>query len=230
MEVNRDQWMSSGIGNLEIVDRADWLIEIDGVAGYLLLEDIFTLIGLLEGMPPKAKILEVGSFMGLSALLFAKAFYASQNYSAKIYCVDIWGDWDVHYDHPLMKIISDGRIYEKFMDNISKSGLGNFIFPIRKESVEASRDFPDQNFDMIFIDGDHTEEGALRDIEAWHPKLKSGGLLIGHDFFQNGVQMAVRRYTKDKDLGCILFGVGSVFMLVPRKNVLNGLKSLCSHQ
>ncbi len=228
MRVNRDQWMTPAVGNLEIIDAEECLIEIDGVAGYLLVEDIFTLIALLEGMPQKSKILEIGSFMGLSALLFAKALYASQNYSTRIYCVDTWGDWSARFDHPLMKIISQGKIYEKFLNNISDSGLENFIIPIRKDSVETARDFPDENFDLIFIDGDHTVDGAYRDLSAWHPKLKPGGILVGHDYFQTGVQKAVHKYTKERNLSCILFGVGSVFMLVPRDNILANLKSICS--
>ena len=30
--------------------------------------------------------------------------------------------------------------------------------------------------DAIYIDGDHTYEGAKSDIEIWLPKLKIGGL------------------------------------------------------
>lgn len=50
-------------------------------------------------------------------------------------------------------------------------------------SAEASRLVADHSFDLVFIDGDHTYEGALEDIDLWLPKVKPGGILAGHDFF-----------------------------------------------
>jgi len=42
--------------------------------------------------------------------------------------------------------------------------------------------FPDATFDWIYVDADHSFEGALRDARASAPKLKSGGLLVFNDF------------------------------------------------
>ncbi len=36
--------------------------------------------------------------------------------------------------------------------------------------------------DFVFIDGDHTYEGVKADIAAWTGKVKSGGILGGHDY------------------------------------------------
>lgn len=36
--------------------------------------------------------------------------------------------------------------------------------------------------DFVFIDGDHSYEGVKIDLEKYVPKLKLGGLLIGHDW------------------------------------------------
>ena len=40
----------------------------------------------------------------------------------------------------------------------------------------------DGELDFVFIDGEHTYEAAKSDIEAWCPKVCSGGLLMGHDY------------------------------------------------
>lgn len=53
---------------------------------------------------------------------------------------------------------------------------------LRKSSVDAAKDMPDASLDFVFIDADHSYEGCRQDIEAWLPKLKSGGLLSGHDY------------------------------------------------
>lgn len=45
--------------------------------------------------------------------------------------------------------------------------------------------------DLVFIDADHSFEGAKRDILAWRPKLRPGGFLVGHDYEWETVKQAV---------------------------------------
>lgn len=54
---------------------------------------------------------------------------------------------------------------------------------IRDYTVKAAELFPDEFFDCIYIDADHTYEGAKADVEAWHPKVKKGGFVIGDDYW-----------------------------------------------
>ena len=50
----------------------------------------------------------------------------------------------------------------------------------------------DESVDAIFIDGDHTYEGVLRDISIWKPKIKKKGLIVGDDYpLFSGVKKAV---------------------------------------
>lgn len=42
--------------------------------------------------------------------------------------------------------------------------------------------FADATFDWIYVDADHSYEGALRDARACAPKLKPGGYLVFNDF------------------------------------------------
>ena len=43
----------------------------------------------------------------------------------------------------------------------------------------------------MFIDADHTEAAVLSDIEAWTPKVRSEGFVIGHDIDWPSVRRAV---------------------------------------
>lgn len=42
--------------------------------------------------------------------------------------------------------------------------------------------FPDDHFDWIYIDADHSYAGVARDITAAAPKVKPGGYLVFNDF------------------------------------------------
>lgn len=63
-------------------------------------------------------------------------------------------------------------------------------------SVEAAQQLPDDAYDFVFIDADHSYEGARNDIEAWWPKVCPGGWLCGHDYGKEfeGVKRAVDEF------------------------------------
>jgi Methyltransferase domain len=77
----------------------------------------------------------------------------------------------------------------------------------RQFSYKAAPGFPDGHFDFVYVDGDHRYEFALRDLRDFAAKLKPGGLLFGHDFFENdfasrehyGVVEAVNAFLKRSD-------------------------------
>jgi predicted O-methyltransferase YrrM len=53
---------------------------------------------------------------------------------------------------------------------------------IRMDSVISADLFPDEFFDFIFIDADHSYEAVVKDIQSWWPKIKKGGIFAGDDF------------------------------------------------
>jgi predicted O-methyltransferase YrrM len=68
---------------------------------------------------------------------------------------------------------------------------------IKEDSVLAASRFKDYSIDLVFIDGDHSYEGCNRDICAWLPKVKVGGLIGGHDYnhpLQGNVKKAVDEF------------------------------------
>lgn len=61
-------------------------------------------------------------------------------------------------------------------------------------TTEAATMVPNDHFDFVFIDADHSYEAVRRDIQDWLPKVKVGGWLCGHDF--NKLYTADDRTTK----------------------------------
>lgn len=66
------------------------------------------------------------------------------------------------------------------------------VSTVRLPSVEAAKTFPDKYFDFVYIDGAHDYENVLLDIKSWHPKIKSGAFLCGHDATYPEVMKAIR--------------------------------------
>lgn len=57
---------------------------------------------------------------------------------------------------------------------------------IRLPSLAGAKLFADGSLDWVFLDGDHDYPAVLDDIKAWLPKVKTGGVLAGHDFVPDG--------------------------------------------
>ena len=53
---------------------------------------------------------------------------------------------------------------------------------IRERGKDAHSKFDDASLDWIFIDGDHTLKGIFADLWNYWSKVKSGGLVCGHDY------------------------------------------------
>ena len=53
---------------------------------------------------------------------------------------------------------------------------------IQSASWDAAAQFDDASIDFVFIDADHIYEHVKKDILAWLPKVKPGGIIAGHDY------------------------------------------------
>lgn len=73
---------------------------------------------------------------------------------------------------------------------------------IKKDSMEAVKDIPDESLDFVFIDADHSYKAVRDDIQEWSKKVRKGGIVSGHDYYvfksgKGGVIKAVDEYVKE---------------------------------
>lgn len=58
----------------------------------------------------------------------------------------------------------------------------------------------DDSLSLLYIDGDHSYEGVLRDLKAWLPKVKTGGVVALHDYENSdyGVKRALQEFAEGR--------------------------------
>ena len=120
-------------------------------------------------------VLEVGSWAGSSAIIWAQA--CREAGVGKVICVDHWKG----SDNISSMASARNKIFNLFLHNIKVLGYGDIIIPIKCKSELASHFLKPNFFDFIYIDADHSFNGAKNDIEAYWHKLKIGGLMTGDD-------------------------------------------------
>jgi len=57
------------------------------------------------------------------------------------------------------------------------------VLVLRTTSVDALRVVRDGSLDFVFIDAAHEREFVTDDLEGWTPKVRSGGIVSGHDYY-----------------------------------------------
>ena len=150
---------------------------------------------IVENNQDGAHIVEVGSWKGRSASFMAVEIINS-NKNIKFDCVDTW---EGSIEHKTYDVITEEKLYDIFLSNIEP--VKHVINPIRMDSIEASKLYDDNSLDFVFIDASHEYEDVKKDILAWLPKVKIGGILAGHDYDTfEGVNRAVDEIFNINDL------------------------------
>lgn len=140
----------------------------------------FRLIREIQGEVRKG--VEVGVFHGATA-----ASLLALLPNVELYGVDAWETYSHDNEQPRpdhVQQISDTKTLFWGLPIALRtvSVNGQRWKPIRLPSLKAARCFDDGEVDFVFIDADHSYEAASSDIAAWLPKIRRGGLLLGHDY------------------------------------------------
>jgi len=106
--------------------------------------------------------LEIGCYAGGSACLML------QRENTSVTSIDL--------GHPIPK--------KTVMENVAKLNKHNNLYQYIEgnSQVKSTYDNLDSTYDIIFIDGDHSYDGVLKDFEIYSKYLKQGGYIVFDDY------------------------------------------------
>lgn len=118
---------------------------------------------LVHELQPETAV-EIGRFRGGSTFLIASAL----------------GNGVLHsYDLPIRQGRPGAQLDEQLVAALDRFRLSERVRLHVTDSRRAEP--PEAPIDLLFIDGDHREEGVRADLERWGPLLSPGGQLLLHD-------------------------------------------------
>ena len=133
-----------------------------GIASLRLDEAAF-LYRLVGEAKPRTAV-EIGRFRGGSTLLIASALEEGVLHS---------------YDVDTRQRDSGNELDRELVAALERYGLVRKVRLHVQDSRTAEP--PAESIDLLFVDGDHSEEGVRADFDRWSPLLAPGGHLLFHD-------------------------------------------------
>lgn len=113
---------------------------------------------------------EVGVELGVFSVVLMQG-------TQHLYLVDAWDHYPGYRDH-----VSQEKLEGFYETVLALAKKHPTLEPIRAYSVEAAKRFSDGSLDFVYIDANHTLQHVIADLAAWTPKVRSGGLIMGHDY------------------------------------------------
>jgi predicted O-methyltransferase YrrM len=144
---------------------------VQQVVGYHCLKDpaveIPDLIDAFQATQAR-RFLEIGTWQGATCSAMALAFP-----EAEIWTVDLPNPEKTQWN-PQKKMLT-GLAYRRL-------GLQHRIQQIWMNSRELSKFHGKEKFDLIFVDGDHSQAGCSSDLETVRSLVTDDGLIVVHDY------------------------------------------------
>lgn len=151
----------------EDLDRA-----LADVAGWFGPEEGRLLYRLAAAADPQGAIVEIGSWHGRSTIWLAAG--AGAGLGARVVAID---------PHRGTDLRSEGETTEPALRrNLARAGVADQVDVVVATSEAAAAEWR-RPVSLLWIDGDHDYESAVRDLDLWEPHLLPGAWVALHDTF-----------------------------------------------
>jgi len=179
----------------------------------------------------KAKVLvEIGTARGLQSVFWARSLTARGAAEGRVVTCDI-----VSHDQPVYRTpISGDRVWTRaeLWESIATGKRIRFVHGDSRALAIALMEDADggMTFDLVYVDGEHTEEAVMRDYANLLPFLTDSSVLIFDDCDPRfpGVERAVNRIVQQRDTTIELirfapaaYGVAVVGSPMPLRRLLH---------
>jgi predicted O-methyltransferase YrrM len=163
-----------------------------------LAENETRFLGLLAAcVPARGTIVEIGSFKGRSTVMLAKV--ASHYGLGPVVAIDPHNS-PILLDH---QANPEASSYQDFLNSIRTAGVSNHVEPHVAYSTDVAESWH-RPIRLLWIDGDHSYEGAKQDLDKFSPHLVPAGVVAFHDAL-NAFPGPIRVFVEDV-LGSDRFG------------------------
>lgn len=164
---------------IALADPPEELAGLDTLTPRETLTELYRLAALV---PPDEAIVEIGTYRGASACWLAAG--ARAGLGAHVFTID-------PHDLPGQRTTTGrGRggldftqteIREHAEQQIRACGLDGHVTMIRGFSTEVAEEWDGPPVGLLFIDGDHREAPARRDLRSWQPHLSREAVIAWDD-------------------------------------------------
>lgn len=151
-------------------------------------------VQLLDYLPKNAVCAEIGVCLGDFSEKIIEVTRPSQ-----LFLVDVWGDISHIYKDNLM---AENKVHEERYRTVIKKFLYKpEVRYIRSFSSSMLEIFPENYFDWIYVDGDHSYDGCMLDLNIAKRLVKEDGLILGHDHMWKfpGVVDSVKDFVEENN-------------------------------
>ena len=100
----------------------------------------------------------------------------AENPALHLFCVDPWQAYPGYLAPSGVELASDA--YGQAQVRLAPYR----VTILKKSSLAALEDIPDDSLDFVYIDGNHSFLHVVQDLEGWSQKVKPGGIVAGHDY------------------------------------------------
>ena len=92
------------------------------------------------------------------------------------------------------------------------SGCSDRATILEMDTIEAAEKYEDQTMDFVFFDAHLSREQLENEMWAWYPKIKKGGLVMGHDYHTRETRHAVLAFREQNNIDTPMFDYDMCFI------------------